>query len=455
MFESTNELGAIERHLRVAFKRFEEEARVRGDFMETVFCVHSALEDAFDVHLGRKEEYSALGVLDDLNFSDKAAQVIPEVGDLFDFKHLNAQRNDYAHPGRVFYEQVTDKAIRDTAIEFIQLALESWTKLFGDSPPSVSEPPPLPVPEDVQNSPAVVELKRQLVDVLDERDTLAEELDKRDAQIQQLQQRPPEPPIQLPPSPVKRKISWRALALGLISLLPMPFIVGLGEYIWRAWPAARYALLIPAGLLLALSFFALRNLWRFMRSVGVARTAATLSTALVVATLAFIPFAGRDLGWVDRSGVALTRVLGLVDSSIGRYVSTSFATGAMLPGRFFSATAPAGPARSPVTTKPIGVATVTADPRRTATATRVQTPMPAGVIAIGIHVTVKTDGTALLSRSAPGKDKDIVARFDNSSELVVIDGPVVTDGLTWWKVEGKGGSGWSAADFLVPVAPAK
>ena len=79
--------------------------------------------------------------------------------------------------------------------------------------------------------------------------------------------------------------------------------------------------------------------------------------------------------------------------------------------------------------------------------------MPAGAIAIGAHVTVKTDGTALLSRAAPGKDKDVVARFDNNSELVVVDGPVVIDGLTWWKVEGKGGSGWSAADFLSPIAP--
>jgi hypothetical protein len=126
----------------------------------------------------------------------------------------------------------------------------------------------------------------------------------------------------------------------------------------------------------------------------------------------------------------------------------TFSTGAMLPGRFLSAT-PGGPAGSPATTKPTRVATVTVGPQRAATA-KAQTPMPAGAIAIGARVTVKTDGTALLSRAAAGKDKDVVARFDNNSELVVVDGPVVTDGITWWKVEGKGGSGWSAADYIVP-----
>lgn len=449
MFESTDELGAIERHLRMALRQFEEQARVRGDYMETVFCVHSALEDAFDVRLRGEEEYSAPGVLDQLQFSDKAQAVIPEACGLFDIKRLNQQRNFYAHPGRVFYEQVTDKEIKDTAIEFIQLALESWIRLFGSPPPSVSEPPPLPAPEDVQNLPAVVELKQQLVDVLDERDTLADELEKRDAQIRDLEKHPPEPPIQSSSSPAKTKIPWLALVGGLVLLLPMPFIVGVGEYIWRIKPAAWYGLLIPAVLLLLLCFFALRSLWRFIRSVGVVRAGAVLSTALVAATLACVPFAGLGLGWVDRPGAALTRVLGLVDSSIGRYVSMTFSTGAMLSGRFLSAT-PAGPAGSPATTKPTRVATATVGPQRAATA-KAQTPMPVGAIAIGVHVTVKTDGTALLSRAAPGKDKDVVARFDNSSELVVVDGPVVTDGLTWWKVEGKGGSGWSAADFLMPV----
>jgi hypothetical protein len=73
-----------------------------SDFMETVFCVHSALEDAltFTWEGGR---ILALAFSMGSSSPDKAAQVIPEVGDLFDFKHLNAQRNVYAHPGRVFW----------------------------------------------------------------------------------------------------------------------------------------------------------------------------------------------------------------------------------------------------------------------------------------------------------------------------------------------------------------
>ena len=93
MFDSTSELEAIERHLRMTLRQFEQEAHVRGDYIETVLCVHSALEDAFDVHLRGKGEYSAPGALDQLQFSDKAQEVIPEVCGLFDIKHLNQQRN--------------------------------------------------------------------------------------------------------------------------------------------------------------------------------------------------------------------------------------------------------------------------------------------------------------------------------------------------------------------------
>jgi len=38
MFDSTGELEAIERHLRMALRQFEQEARVRGDYIETVFA---------------------------------------------------------------------------------------------------------------------------------------------------------------------------------------------------------------------------------------------------------------------------------------------------------------------------------------------------------------------------------------------------------------------------------
>jgi hypothetical protein len=45
----------------------------------------------------------------------------------------------------------------------------------------------------------------------------------------------------------------------------------------------------------------------------------------------------------------------------------------------------------------------------------------------------------------------VVTYFVYGEELSVVDGPVVMDGYTWWKVEGKDGRGWSAQDFLVLV----
>lgn len=73
----------------------------------------------------------------------------------------------------------------------------------------------------------------------------------------------------------------------------------------------------------------------------------------------------------------------------------------------------------------------------------------ASMIAIGASVLVtNTDGAPLRARATPSREAAILTRFDEGTVVEVIDGPVEAEGLTWWRVQGPGGEGWCAADFL-------
>jgi hypothetical protein len=99
-----------------------------------------------------------------------------------------------------------------------------------------------------------------------------------------------------------------------------------------------------------------------------------------------------------------------------------------LAGTFSSPTAP--PAA-----RPTSVPTVAASP----------TPVP--VLRVGGRVRVVNVGDSpLRARAGPGlaKANRVVARFPLNSEVVITQGPQQSDGLTWWRIKGDAGEGWSA-----------
>ena len=96
------------------------------------------------------------------------------------------------------------------------------------------------------------------------------------------------------------------------------------------------------------------------------------------------------------------------------------------------------------------------DPTRTPTPTPTSIYfLPEGVIGVGIYVQViGTGGAGLRMRGEPGLNSTINFSALDSEVFLVIDGPVSSDGYTWWHLEApydQNRNGWSAADFLTPI----
>jgi hypothetical protein len=70
---------------------------------------------------------------------------------------------------------------------------------------------------------------------------------------------------------------------------------------------------------------------------------------------------------------------------------------------------------------------------------------------------VNTDGR-LRGRKQPNLKAAAIAAFKAGERVRILEGPVEADGFTWWKIEGKSGTGWSAQKskegvvWLQPVA---
>lgn len=57
-------------------------------------------------------------------------------------------------------------------------------------------------------------------------------------------------------------------------------------------------------------------------------------------------------------------------------------------------------------------------------------------------------------RAGPGLDKEMLCTLPDDTKLMVLEGPELADGYTWWKVQTDDGLvGWVAGDWLVPIAP--
>jgi hypothetical protein len=436
MANHTADLSRIERRLRQVLELYTK-AQARGDFLEAVLAVHNALEDALDAHLGEQAT--------ELNFSQKAQALLPQLHDRFEVERLNKQRNFYAHPK----QQFTDNEIRDTAVGFVNLALAAWTTLFGHytSPPAVTHPPVSSPAFSVNTSAAPKPQTPPPLVSAPAPPTSAGVVPKSGITPPTLSPQRVQPGEK---SARKTKAPWSALIMGLLLLWPISWLAGFTHHLWREtlvtwlwWPV------LLSGLLLILAVFSLRCLWRFLRALGLIRLISALSVALLLATIALTPFMGQELGWSVQAGAALTRVLSFVRFVTIEAISNPYAQGAAQAITFFPA--PTTPtARETVSTTPTPLPiTVTAKAKTTV----VRTPAiaPSEVITIGVRVVVKTDGTRLFSRAGPGRNEEVVTRFENGTELIVRDGPVKADGFTWWEVEGANGRGWSAADFLMSV----
>jgi hypothetical protein len=91
------------------------------------------------------------------------------------------------------------------------------------------------------------------------------------------------------------------------------------------------------------------------------------------------------------------------------------------------------------------LAPTAAPPSPTPSATPAPTPVP--VLHVGGRARVVNLGDSTLrARAQPSLARSIriVARFAQGNEVSITDGPVQADGLTWWRIQGPPGEGWSA-----------
>jgi hypothetical protein len=72
------------------------------------------------------------------------------------------------------------------------------------------------------------------------------------------------------------------------------------------------------------------------------------------------------------------------------------------------------------------------------------TATPAALRIGGMAQVVNIKGTVLRGRKQPSLKAAATAAFRDGERVRILDGPADADGFTWWKVEGKAGTGWSA-----------
>ncbi len=72
-------------------------------------------------------------------------------------------------------------------------------------------------------------------------------------------------------------------------------------------------------------------------------------------------------------------------------------------------------------------------------------------LALGCDAWVtRAGGLALRMRSGPGTDQAIIVRLPVGTQITLVEGPSSANGLTWWRVQTKGGSeGWVNGENLV------
>jgi hypothetical protein len=85
----------------------------------------------------------------------------------------------------------------------------------------------------------------------------------------------------------------------------------------------------------------------------------------------------------------------------------------------------------------------------------INTPSIPGVIAIGMKLVVfGTGNEGLRMHSDPGLNQPTLSLAKEGEDIIIVDGPIIKDGLIWWKINVVNDSsriGWSVQDYLREV----
>lgn len=148
-------------------------------------------------------------------------------------------------------------------------------------------------------------------------------------------------------------------------------------------------------------------------------------------------------GWLLTIGIVLVVTLTVVLGSAFRHSSAEDLTPLAVPEVETVTAEPLQPTRTPLF--PTAVPSATPEP--------VVRTLRVG----GSAQVANTEGRTLRGRAAPGLKAPVRVAFAEGEQVRILEGPVVADGYTWWRVEGRNGAGWAAQQspegvvWLVPV----
>lgn len=148
-------------------------------------------------------------------------------------------------------------------------------------------------------------------------------------------------------------------------------------------------------------------------------------------------------GWLLTIGIVLVVTLTVVLGSAFRHSSAEDLTPLAVPEVETVTAEPLQPTRTPLF--PTAVPSATPEP--------VVRTLRVG----GSAQVANTEGRTLRGRAAPGLKAPVRIAFAEGEQVRILEGPVVADGYTWWRVEGRNGAGWAAQQspegvvWLVPV----
>lgn len=389
-----------ERRLREALTDAYQGAGTGPEFLNAVLKLHGALEQAFDVNL----EVNAVE-LRQIPFSEKASRVTPIQAQRYNISNANLQRNHLVHNQREF----TDSEIKKIADTFASFAIDSWPTLFGRA----ARPPAIHPPTHSSTKQTVHKEAQQSTEV------------RSDS------------------THANRPVQWRSLFLALLLLVAIIWLAGFTAYLWLDTNTPTYVTVITFIILIVLSLYGNRHLWRFLRSTSILKSFAIFSISLLLLALLLVPLSGSsEVPLVSEDANQRSSLEQVTVGSIKVLMANgaSFAETHVLPrlGKIL-----AEDSGTPAATEaPLLQPTESASSPETLTAT------PAAQLAVGMKATVVTDGGRLRIREAPMLTAPILAHLENGSAVSIVGGPTEGEQFTWWEVEDYGIRGWCAGDFL-------
>jgi hypothetical protein len=418
------------------------QAQSIGDFKDAVLAVHTAIDDAINLELTPEERKEP--------FSKKVERFYPELHSFYHIGEVTLLRNEIAHPVRVFREE----EVRQAARAFVDFASAAWPNLFESPPPYIHHPDPTPYAHFDHPLPPPPPLIFP---------------DEPVSSLEDIESIPPEPASALAPEKKMANTPARlALPDGLRDMLHLPWhhlmfcfasawmgimLIGLMVHLSTTSPTTT---LLALGLGMLIFFIAsLGYLVHFLLRLGIKRTFGAILTILVMTTLIFSVRQPSGTRWdtrlVDGFGAALTTPFFWV-SQIGQL---AYENGREFGQRYFKESAAGDigePADEFVFDRDMDILfPPTEQPDGPVLAATPTSQTTASGISVGGRVRIQTNGTRLNAREAPGLGGVVVTMFEPGTIVQVLDGPVDSDGYTWWKVESGDQVGWSASDFMTPV----